>query len=112
MLLDALLELGFRAWKRGTPPHIPTDNGKGDEEDDGKYPKGCLRFHGAPGLRSDGDPDLFYLLHNGVECFGVVHRQVGEHLPVEIDTSFFQFAHQFGVRHIVKSCAGIDPGNP
>lgn len=42
----------------------------------------------------------------------MIHRQVGQHLAVEVDACLLQFPHKFRIREAVFAHPGIDPLNP
>lgn len=42
----------------------------------------------------------------------MVHGQVGQYFPVEVDTRLLQFAHQFGIGHSMEAGTCVDTLNP
>ena len=46
-----------------------------------------------------GGACLLHLFHDGLEGFGVVHGEVGEHFAVDFDTGLVQLAHKLAVAH-------------
>ena len=42
----------------------------------------------------------------------MVHREVGEHLAVELDTALVKFAHKDRVRDTVDAATGVDTVDP
>ena len=63
--------------------------------------------HGSP-LLAEMVLCIFRLLHDGLERFGVVHGQVGQHLAVHFDTGLVQRPHELGVRHAFEAGGGVD----
>ena len=55
---------------------------------------------------------LLYLFHDGLEHFGSVHGQVGEHLAVDFDTSLVDAAHELAVVQSFEACGSVDTLNP
>ena len=58
------------------------------------------------------DDSLLYLLHDGLECLGIVHGKVGEHLTVDLNTSLGKLAHQYRVAHTLLTCGSVDTLDP
>ena len=56
--------------------------------------------------------DLLHLFHDGLEGFGIVHGEVGEHLAVDLDTSLGELAHQDTVAHALQTSGSIDTLDP
>src|SRR3546814_1199133 len=52
------------------------------------------------------------LLHQGLEGIGLTHRQVRQHLAVELDTSPPDAVHKLGVGQAVLAGAGVDALDP
>src|SRR5678816_1467166 len=46
------------------------------------------------------------------ERFGVVHREVGQHLPVHLDAGLLEPRHEAAVAQAVQARRGIDAGDP
>src|SRR5438094_737219 len=46
------------------------------------------------------------------ERLRVPHRQVGEHLPVDVDPGHFETVHELVVGHALAAGGGVDPGDP
>lgn len=46
------------------------------------------------------------------ECCGIVHRQIGQHLAVELDALGVHFAHEFRISHAVAAGCGVDTLDP
>lgn len=55
---------------------------------------------------------LLQFLNHCFERLWVVHREVSEHLSVELDVTFTEFPHEFAVRHAVFTNTCVDTLNP
>ena len=55
---------------------------------------------------------LLYCFNDFFECGGVVHRQIGQHLTVELDALGVDFTHKFRIGHTVAAGCGVDTLNP
>ncbi len=55
---------------------------------------------------------LLHLGNDSLECFGVVHSQVGEHLAVDFDTGLVQQTHQLRIAQTLDAGSSIDTLNP
>ena len=51
-------------------------------------------------------------VHHSFEGFGVVHGQIGQGFPVQIDVVGCQFVHQAAVSGAVGTGCSVDTGNP
>ena len=51
-------------------------------------------------------------IHHCFEGFGVVHRQIGKYLAIELDIRRAQLAHQNRIRDSVLAGTSIDTLNP
>src|SRR5215217_2355817 len=60
-------------------------------------------------LRVDG---LAYLLRNRGERFRLPHREVGEHLAIDLDAGGVQSVDEHAVRHVVLPRRGVDTHDP
>ena len=58
------------------------------------------------------NPRLLHGVYNSLESLGVVHRQVGKHLAVELDVLLGNFADEFRVRHVEAAYCCIDTCDP
>ena len=52
------------------------------------------------------------LLDDGLECFGLVHSQVGKDLAVDLDASLVDGTHQLRVAHAFETSGSVDTLNP
>ena len=50
--------------------------------------------------------------YNSLECFRVVHCEVGKHLTVDFDTGLVKQAHEFGIRKVFQTSSCVDTLNP
>ena len=50
-----------------------------------------------PFLKSMQEEKLLYLGNDSLECFGVIHGQVGENLAVDLDSGLVQKTHQLRI---------------
>ena len=55
---------------------------------------------------------LLNLGNDSLECFRVVHSQVGQHLAVDLDTSLVQKTHQLRIAETLQTCGSIDTLDP
>ena len=58
---------------------------------------------------------LFPLLHlgyDGLECLGMVHSEVSQHLAVDLNTTLMQQTHQLRVTQTLQTSGCIDTLNP
>ena len=51
---------------------------------------------------------LLYLGNDGLEGFGIVHGEVGEHLAVDLATGLVQGTHQRRAAHAFETSGSID----
>ena len=49
---------------------------------------------------------------DGLECFRVIHGQVGQGFPVEGYVLFSEFSDENGIGHAVLPDTGVDAGDP
>ena len=54
----------------------------------------------------------FHLSYNGLECFGMIHGQISQHLAVDFDPGLVQRTHQLRIRHAFQTGSSIDTLNP
>ena len=83
-----------------------------DKENDIK--KGlCLSFrHNLVSVVLREERSLLYLVDDGLESFGMVHGEVGEHLAVNLDASLVEGTHELAVAHSFETGSSIDALNP
>ena len=65
-----------------------------------------------PFLKSMQEEKLLYLGNDSLECFGVIHGQVGEYLAVDLDSGLVQKTHQLRIAQTLEACGSIDTLNP
>ena len=101
--LNMVLPEGVARWRFGAGPRRE-ETGEGLKNK--PLPFLGKRLALRSGLR------LFNCFNNLLECLGLVHRQVGQHLAVEADTFGVEFTHKFGIGHSVVAGCGVDTYNP
>lgn len=47
-------------------------------------------------------------IDHSLKCFGMIHGQVGQHLPVDFDSGFAQSSHQARIRQSFQTCGSVD----
>ena len=55
---------------------------------------------------------VFDFVNDGLECCGVVEREVSEDFAVDFDAGFVDESHELGVAEILGACCGVDALDP
>lgn len=56
--------------------------------------------------------NLLYLVYDSLECLGIVHSEVSEHLTVDLYTCLVNQAHELRVRETLDASGCVDTLNP